>query len=188
MAVCAEPLGSTWRRMLIDSSLDVGTFCSAAPSRVNSVRRHDACAHLQTRQGVRTRHEAEHADSRHRRAWWIPQNAVSIVPWFGPNRAPLTRTCNAADAPILGLLNSECFQQPCPGVLRTFITCCEASFNPNPRPKSTEGAHVVVDVPLVAELLVGGRVDQHLVARGRRAVRDDLGAQVHVALVERGQR
>lgn len=43
---------------------------------------------------------------------------------------------------------------------------------------------MVIDVPLVAELLVGGRVDQHLMARGRRAVRDDLGAQVHIALVE----
>lgn len=43
---------------------------------------------------------------------------------------------------------------------------------------------MVVDVPLVAELLVGGRVDQHLVARGGRAVRNDLGAQIYVALIE----
>jgi len=49
-------------------------------------------------------------------------------------------------------------------------------------------AHVVVDVRLVAKLRVGGRVDQHLVARGGRAVRDDLRAQVAVALVEGRQR
>lgn len=46
----------------------------------------------------------------------------------------------------------------------------------------------VVDARFVAELAVGPGVDQHLAASGGGAVCDDLGVQVHVALVECCQR
>ncbi len=49
-------------------------------------------------------------------------------------------------------------------------------------------SHRVVEAGFVAELAVGSGVDQHLAAGGGGAVRDDLGVQVHVALVERRQR
>ena len=47
--------------------------------------------------------------------------------------------------------------------------------------------HIVIDLGFVAELAEGLGVDQHLAARGRGPVRDDLGIQVAVALVEGGQ-
>ena len=169
---------STWRRMLMDSSLEVGTFCSAAPSRVNSVRRHDACAGLITRVrrraltrkasigrlGMPTANNAEHD----RHTFSASKRHVCAV--RGRNHAQFN-THVWLDA--LRALSSG-LQALCTHSLRTKY--CEL-----------KKAHVVIDVPLVAELLVSGRVDQHLVARGGRAVRDDLGAQVHIALVERCQ-
>ena len=47
--------------------------------------------------------------------------------------------------------------------------------------------HIVIDLGLEAKLAEGLGVDQHLAARGRGPVRDDLRVQVAVALVESGQ-